>query len=64
FKRNSDDPEQIERYQAEALVHQYLPIKGLLGIICYTDQIKLLIEKQIQQHNLNIDVHKRKDWYF
>ncbi|MFK5892613.1 MAG: DUF4433 domain-containing protein, partial [Pseudomonadota bacterium] len=32
FKRNSDDPEQIERYQAEALVHQYLPIKGLLGI--------------------------------
>ncbi len=64
FQRNPDDPEQIERYQAEALVHQYLPIEGLLGIICYTDETKQEIEEQIQSHGLNLNVHKRQDWYF
>jgi len=64
FQRNPEDPEQIERYQAEALVHQYLPIEGLLGIICYTEEIKQQIEEQIQRHSLNLDVHKRQDWYF
>jgi len=64
FQRNPDDPEQIERYQAEALVQQYLPIEGLLGIICYTDKTKQEIEEQIQSHSLNLSVHKRQDWYF
>jgi len=64
FQRNSDDPEQIERYQAEALVYQYLPIEGLLGIVCYTDELKLQLEQQTQQRNLNLAVHKMKGWYF
>ena len=35
FKRDPDDPERHERYQAEALVHRHLPIDGLQGIICH-----------------------------
>ncbi|WP_425514486.1 DarT ssDNA thymidine ADP-ribosyltransferase family protein [Collimonas antrihumi] len=31
FKRDADDPRKMERYQAEALVYQYLPIQGELG---------------------------------
>jgi hypothetical protein len=64
FKRNPDDPEQIERYQAEALVYQHLPIEGLLGIVCYTDELKLPLEQQTQQRNLNLAIHKKKAWYF
>ncbi len=37
FKRNPDDLAQFERYQAEALIHQFMPISGLLGIVCYTE---------------------------
>ncbi|NRB39211.1 MAG: DUF4433 domain-containing protein [Pseudomonadales bacterium] len=64
FQRNSDDPVQIERYQAEALIHQHCPVKGLLGIVCYTDAVKLELEQEISQRGLNLDVHKLTQWYF
>lgn len=42
-----DDPAKFERYQAEALVHQYCPIEALLGMICYNEKIKSLLEQQL-----------------
>jgi len=35
FKRDAENPEKTDRYQAEALVHRHLPIASLLGIACY-----------------------------
>ena len=34
FRRDVDDPEKIERYQAEALVYWHVPVAGLLGVAC------------------------------
>jgi len=64
FKRNFDDPVQIERYQAEALIYKSLPVEGLIGIVCYTDELKLQIEQKVEQRSLNLDVHKLPKWYF
>jgi hypothetical protein len=64
FKRNQDDPEQIERYQAEALVYQGLPISGLKGIICYTDTVKTQLDRHIQAQSLKLDVQVMPHWYF
>lgn len=64
FRRNPDDPAKFERYQAEALVHRHLPIDGLLGIVCYTDRVKLAIEQQLRARNLNLPVYARTGWYF
>lgn len=64
FKRDADDPRKMERYQAEALVFQYLPIEGVLGIICYTEELKHRIEQQIQVRSLTLPVHVRTGWYF
>jgi ssDNA thymidine ADP-ribosyltransferase, DarT len=64
FKRDADDPKKIERYQAEALIYKYLPIDGVLGIVCYTEALKQSIELDIQARNLNLSVHARTDWYF
>ena len=64
FKRNPDDPEQIERYQAEALVHQHLPITGLLGIVCYTESVKNSLDTQTQREGLKLDVRVMPQWYF
>jgi hypothetical protein len=64
FQRNPDDPVQIERYQAEALIYQQCPVEGLLGIVCYTDELKLELEREISQRGLNLDVHKLPKWYF
>lgn len=64
FKRNPDDPEQIERYQAEALVHRHVPIAGLIGIICYTKAVKADLDAQIQAQGLPLDVRVMPQWYF
>lgn len=37
FKRDPEDPDKFTpSYEAEALVHQHLPLAGLLGMACYT----------------------------
>lgn len=64
FTRNPDDPEQIERYQAEALVHNHLPVTGLVGIVCYTDTVKNILDQHIQAKGLAISVRVMPQWYF
>ncbi len=64
FQRNPDDPEQIERYQAEALVHRHLPIEALVGIVCYTDAVKTSLDTLIQAKGLKLDVRVLPGWYF
>jgi hypothetical protein len=64
FKRDPDDPVKFERYQAEALVYQHLPVPGLLGIVCYTDALQKNIEQEILARNLTLPVFARTGWYF
>jgi ssDNA thymidine ADP-ribosyltransferase, DarT len=64
FKRDPDDPRKFERYQAEALIHRHCPISGLLGIICYTDELQAQIEQLINQYKTPLKVHQRRNWYF
>lgn len=64
FKRDPDDPRKMERYQAEALIFQHLPIKGLIGIVCYTEQLKQDIEQSTRARGLSLQVVTRTEWYF
>lgn len=64
FTRDPDDPARFERYQAEALVHQYMPVSALLGVVCYTLSLKQRIEQEVAERGLRIDVHARPTWYF
>ncbi|WP_434574109.1 DUF4433 domain-containing protein [Pseudomonas sp. Z3-6] len=64
FKRDPDDPQKMERYQAEALIHNHLPITGLLGIMCYTDAMKERIEQDVTARGLVLPVYARPGWYF
>jgi ssDNA thymidine ADP-ribosyltransferase, DarT len=64
FARDADDPKKVERYQAEALIHQHLPIGGILGIICYTDGLKQTLDAAIQVRKLTLPVYVRTEWYF
>lgn len=64
FSKNGSDPEQFERYQAEALVHRLMPINALRAVICYTDAVKEQVQKQINAHDVSLPVYARKGWYF
>lgn len=65
FKRDQDDLQKIERYQAEALVYQHLPIQAIKGIICYNEHLKLKINNLLNQKSIkHIQVFARTRWYF
>ncbi len=64
FKRNQDDPEQIERYQAETLVHRHLPVTGLTAIVCYNEEVKRELEQLAAARRLNVTVQALPNWYF
>jgi hypothetical protein len=64
FKRDPDDPQKMERYQAEALIYKHLPVDGVIGIICYTEALKIRIEQEIRRRNLTLPVYARTGWYF
>lgn len=64
FKRDPNDPRKTERYQAEALIHQYFPAAGLLGLVCHTQDIAQWLQTLVQTLNLNLRVHAKPHWYF
>ena len=64
FRRDPDNPTKFERYQAEALVHRHCPVDGLKGVVCYTDDMKQRIERQLADAKVKLPVHAKKDWYF
>jgi hypothetical protein len=64
FKRDPDDPEKMERYQAEALVYEHLPVKALIGIVCYTDSISNQISQLVSKNGLSLKVTNKVGWYF
>jgi len=64
FKRNPDNPEQFERYQAEALIFKHMPVIALKGVICYANEVKLDLEKQVKDRGLNLRIEVIPGWYF
>jgi hypothetical protein len=64
FKRDPDDPEKLERYQAEALVHRHCPVQGLSGIVSYGHDVKIEVEQALAVRGLHLQVVARTGWYF
>ena len=64
FKTDDANPGKQLRYQAEALVHEHVPLNALLGIVCYNDEVKQQIEAMMQARGQNISVKTLTKWYF
>jgi hypothetical protein len=64
FKRSFDDLEKVERYQAEALVHQAVPVSCLLGIGCHSTVVKGQVDAVLAARDLDVKVVAKPSWYF
>lgn len=64
FKWDPENPEAFERYQAEALVYEHLPVEAILGLACYTEAIKSALDRSLAQRGIELPTAVRKDWYF
>ena len=64
FQRDPDDPEKVERYQAEALIHGQMPIEALLGVVCYTSEIQRELQEQAERLGAELAIRCLSAWYF
>lgn len=64
FTRDPDAPEKVERYQAEALIFNHVPIEALIGTVCYTKEVQQELQTEASQQGINLDIHCIPSWYF
>jgi hypothetical protein len=64
FKRDPNRPDKLDLRAAELLVHRHLPISALVGIACYNDAARQVIEGEASASGANITVRVHHDWYF
>ncbi|SFD91148.1 protein of unknown function [Thiohalospira halophila DSM 15071] len=64
FQRDPNDPEKVERYQAEALIHAHVPIQALRGAVCYTAEVQSELLEHAAGLGVELDVHHMPQWYF
>lgn len=63
FRRDPEDPERFERYQAEALVYRQVPVDALIGVVCYDDTVKVEARALAKELEVDIDVRALPQWY-
>lgn len=64
FKRDPEDPEKLERRQAECLVHRALPVTALQGVVCENDEVTRFCAATAKANDLELPVVTRVKWYF
>jgi hypothetical protein len=64
FKRDPEDPDKFERYQAEALVHENIPARSLLGVVCHSEALAKRVETESTALGLDLKTICRPHWYF
>jgi hypothetical protein len=64
FKTDDNDPGKQLRYQAEALIHKYVPLEAILGIACFNDVVRKDLEALLKEHGIELTVRSTPTWYF
>lgn len=64
FKRDPEHPDRFERFQAETLVHQHLPVAALKGLVCYNEDVKIMVDTELEHRKLNLPVKVYPGWFF
>jgi hypothetical protein len=63
FRRDPEDPGKLERYQAEALIYQHLPLAALRAIVCYREVERRKIEEECGRLGLAKEILCMPGWY-
>ncbi len=64
FARSESDPGKVERYQAELLAFQKVPVEALLGIACYSEESKSRVASVLADAGIELKVVVKRDWFF
>ncbi|MCT4334276.1 DUF4433 domain-containing protein [Paracoccus sp. YLB-12] len=61
FKR--DDIDKFEKYQAEALVHQHVPVSALFGMVCYDHETRDQVSQLAVHHGTAVEIVTQRSWF-
>jgi hypothetical protein len=64
FRHDPDDPGKKDRYQAEALIWQHVPLEALLGICCYSKVVTARVRSDVERRELTVRTQVQSNWYF
>ncbi len=67
FSRDPDDPGKVLRYQAEAMIHQHIPLSDLTGLVCSTETRLEKVQVAMEREGIASDQLAAKclpNWYF
>ncbi|CAH0495994.1 DUF4433 domain-containing protein [Novosphingobium sp. CECT 9465] len=64
FKRDNNDLGKFERYQAEALIHEHVPLAALRGIACCNEAEAQKLRRRIAAAGIELKVAAKPSWYF
>lgn len=64
FKRSVEDPEKMERYQAEALIHREVPVAALSYIVCCRSEEEAILRAQVERAGLELVIRTKREWFF
>jgi hypothetical protein len=64
FRRDLDDIGKVNRYMAEALIYQSLPVTALSGIICHGVAQQARLQAVATGIGVATPIHARPGWYF
>ena len=64
FRRDDEDPEKTDRYQAEALVHSHLPVELLSGVVCHGEAQRTCVQRHVDEVGVDLTVVAKPNWYF
>ncbi|MCF6314420.1 MAG: DUF4433 domain-containing protein [Verrucomicrobiales bacterium] len=64
FQNDPDDPGKKDRYQAEALIHDHMPLTALLGIACYDETRASKMKTELKKRQLGVKVIAQPKYYF
>ena len=64
FARDPNDPEKVDRYQAEALVYRHLSIDMLEEVICCTDVRTAHVRAVADEAGVQVSVVTRREYFF
>jgi hypothetical protein len=64
FKRDLNDLGKVDRYQAEALIRNTMPLQGLLGLVCYNETVESQLRAETAKRGQVLTVRIQPGWYF
>lgn len=64
FQRDLNDLGKVDRYQAEALVRDSLPLEGILGLVCYNAEVESWLKAETAKRGVGLTIRVQPGWYF